>query len=130
MRDPKSQISGHVTVNERIPSERFTRFVDEKMKDWVRDQEIAADAFDYEVSFFDEDSIDEVSCMALVQAGSHIWRSWETADNPRLALRRALEGMREETIVAQTTTEHDELAIEHTPQSPMNHGPAGPTVRL
>ena len=28
---------GHVTINERDPSSRFNRFVDERIKDWMRD---------------------------------------------------------------------------------------------
>ena len=98
---------GHVTVNERIPSQRFHKFVDEKMKDWMIDHihqgEQAADlpfpqtnslhlgGTDYEVSFFDEDPLGEISCLVVVQSGDTMWRAWESADNPRSALSRSLE---------------------------------------
>lgn len=92
MRDP----NGHVTVNERVPSHRFHRFVDEKIKDWMRDHQISEQPAEYEVAFFDEDPLGEISCMVVIHSGKKLWRSWETADNPRLALRRSLEQLRSE----------------------------------
>ncbi len=87
---------GHITVNERVPSQRFNRFVDEKIKDWMREHALGEDSTDYEVAFFDEDSIGEVSCLVVIHSGDHLWRSWESADNPRIALRRSLERLHEE----------------------------------
>lgn len=91
MREP----NGHVTVNERIPTQRFHRFVDEKIKDWMRDHEFGEQPAEYEVAFFDEDSLGEISCLVVIHSGQHLWRSWETADNPRLALSRSLEQLKE-----------------------------------
>ena len=85
---------GHVTVNERMPSVRFHRFVEEKVKDWIRDHEIQASDTDFEVAFFDEESLGETSCLVVIHSGEHLWRSWETADNPRQALSRSLEHLR------------------------------------
>lgn len=99
MRDP----NGHVTINERVPSQRFNRFVDEQIRDWMRDQNFGEDPAEYEVAFFDEDPLGEVSCLVVIQAGKQLWRSWETADNPRLALSRSIENLREEP---ETDREH------------------------
>jgi hypothetical protein len=94
-------MNGHVTVNERTPSHRFHRFVDEKIKDWVKDQEITQQPTEYEVAFFNEDAIGEVSCMVVIHSGPALWRSWETADSPQLALKRSLEHLRPETDVTE-----------------------------
>ncbi|HVK61079.1 MAG TPA: hypothetical protein VM432_05995 [Bdellovibrionales bacterium] len=87
MREPQ----GHITVNEHVPTQRFHRFVDEKVKDWLRDHGFEDQPSEYEVAFFDEDVLGEVSCLVVVQSGEQMWRSWETADNPRAALSRSLE---------------------------------------
>ena len=107
-----SESIGHVTVNERVPSLRFHKFVDERMQGWMREHlngsnfgshtdrevsieasasEIAFNETDYEVSFFDEDPLGEISCLVVVQSGETLWRAWESADNPRAALSRSLE---------------------------------------
>lgn len=87
MREPV----GHITVNERIPSQRFHRFVDEKIKDWMKDHNLEEQPAEYEVAFFDEDPLGEISCLVVIHSGKQLWRSWETADNPRLALYRSIE---------------------------------------
>jgi len=87
MREPV----GHITVNERIPSQRFHRFVDEKIKDWMKDHNLEEQPAEYEVAFFDEDPLGEISCLVVIHSGKQLWRSWETADNPRLALHRSIE---------------------------------------
>jgi hypothetical protein len=84
---------GHITVNEHAPSQRFHRFVEEKVRDWMREREITDQNTEYEVAFFDEDSLGETSCLIVVQQGENLWRAWETADNPRLALSRSLENL-------------------------------------
>lgn len=94
---------GHVTVNERVPTQRFHRFVDEKVRDWMREHHVDDDPAEYEVAFFDEEPLGEISCLVVVQSGDHFWRSWETADNPRLALRRSLEQLKVEA----SSTEED-----------------------
>ena len=81
--------NGHVTVNERVPSHRFHRFVEEKVKDWMKEN-LNDELAQYEVAFFEEDVLGEVSCLVVIQAGDHLWRSWESADNSRLALSRSL----------------------------------------
>jgi hypothetical protein len=93
MREP----SGHITVNERLPSNRFTRFVDEKIKNWMKDHHLEDDRSEYEVAFFNEDTIGEISCLVVIHAGNAMWRSWETADNPQLALRRSIERLEPES---------------------------------
>lgn len=84
---------GHVTVNEHVPTEKFNRFVDEKVKAWIADHQGANDerASEYEVAFFDEDALGEVSCLVVIHCGGQLWRAWETGDNPRTALARSLE---------------------------------------
>ena len=84
---------GHVTVNERVPSQRFHRFVDEQVKEWMREHDISDRQAEYEVAFFDEDPLGETSCLIVIQQGENLWRSWETADNPRQALSRCLENL-------------------------------------
>lgn len=86
--------TGHVTVNERVPTPRFHRFVEEKLKDWMRDHGLVEGHTEYEVAFFDEESLGEVSCLVVIHAGDSLWRSWETADNPRVALARSLENLK------------------------------------
>lgn len=49
------------------------------------------------MAFFDEDSIGEVSCLVVVQAGGQMYRAWETADEPRLALKRSLEHIKSDS---------------------------------
>lgn len=86
-----TELIGHVTVNEHMPTERFQRFVEEKVKDWIKDHGFDHQRSEYEVAFFDEDALGEVSCLVVVQVGDQMWRSWETADNPRAALSRSIE---------------------------------------
>ena len=88
--------TGHITVNERVPNERFNKFVEEQVRGWVREHAISEDATDYEVAFFDEDQLGEVSCLVVIHNGEHLWRSWQSADNPRIALRRTLERLHED----------------------------------
>ena len=85
---------GHVTVNERMPSQRFNRFVEEKVQGWLRDNSMDAAPVDFEVAFFDEEPLGEVSCLVVISSEGQMWRSWESADNPRLALRRTMENIR------------------------------------
>ena len=82
---------GRITINERNPNSRLNRYVDEQMKDWMRDHLDALPETDYEVSFFDEDPIGEISCLVIVQSGETLWRAWQSADNPRMALKRSLQ---------------------------------------
>ena len=84
---------GHVTVNEHVPTEKFNRFVDEKVKAWVADHQADGDEqpSEYEVAFFDEDTLGEVSCLVVIHCGGQLWRAWESGDNPRTALARSLE---------------------------------------
>jgi hypothetical protein len=83
---------GHVTVNEHAPSEKFNQFVDEKVRNWIGDHEGAdVQQSDYEVAFFDEEMIGEVSCLVVIHCGGQLWRAWESGDNPRSALQRGLE---------------------------------------
>jgi hypothetical protein len=84
---------GHVTVNEHVPTEKFNRFVDEKVKAWIADHQDAntEQPSEYEVAFFDEDSLGEVSCLVVIHCDGQLWRAWETGDNPRMALARSLE---------------------------------------
>lgn len=83
---------GHVTVNEHVPTEKFNRYVDEKVKAWIGDHEgEATQPAEYEVAFFDEDTLGEVSCLVVIHCGGQLWRAWETGDNPRTALARSLE---------------------------------------
>ncbi len=91
------ETSGHVTINERMPTQRFHRFVDEKIREWIRENGLDTKPVDYEVAFFDEDPLGEVSCLIVLNAGGQLWKSWETADNPRVALRRSIENLRPET---------------------------------
>ncbi len=82
---------GHVTVNEHIPTEKFNRFVDEKVQNWIGDHESAEGQLaEYEVAFFDEEALGEVSCLVVVQCGGQLWRSWQSGDNPGTALKRSL----------------------------------------
>jgi hypothetical protein len=83
--------SGQITINERSPSHRFHRFVDEKVRNWMKGNELVNDAAEYEVAFFNEEVIGEVSCLVVIHSGATHWRSWEAASNPQLALRRSLE---------------------------------------
>jgi hypothetical protein len=86
----------NVTVNEKSPTPSFNRWVDERVRDWMRDHEIEGEQTDYEVAFFDEDSIGEVSCLVVIHAGNHVWRSWESASSPRASLSRSLERLHED----------------------------------
>ena len=88
---PNSGPLGHITFNERNPNSRLNRFVDERMREWMRDHLDVLPETDYEVSFFDEDPIGEISCLVIVQSGETLWRAWQSADNPRMALKRSLE---------------------------------------
>lgn len=104
---------GHVTMNEQVPSERFSRFVEEKVQDWMKDHgfDMAKGAATYEVAFFDEEALGQVSCLVIIQRGNELWRAWEEGDNPRTALSRSLEHLKieeDESIVNETTnrTQH------------------------
>lgn len=92
------EASGRVTVNEHMPSQRFHRFVDEKIRDWMEAHQLTGRPLDYDVAFFDEDPLGEVSCLIVINASGHLWRAWETADNPRVALSRSIENLRMETM--------------------------------
>lgn len=82
---------GQVKFNERSLNDGLQRFVDENIRRWLMAQNIGPDPTDYEVAFFDEDTLGEVSCLITVNSGARLWRSWETATNPRLAFNRSLE---------------------------------------
>lgn len=86
---------GHVTVNEQIPTEKFNRFVDEKVKVWIGDHQSVdggiGEPAEYEVAFFDEEMLGEVSCLVVIHCGGQLWRAWESGDSPRSALKRGLE---------------------------------------
>ena len=85
---------GHVTVNEHVPTEKFNRYVDEKVKVWIDDHQDAEEELaEYEAAFFDEDTLGEVSCLVVVHCGGQLWRAWESGDNPRVALQRSLENL-------------------------------------
>ena len=86
-----AEASGHVTINERNPTDKFQRFVDEKIRHWLKKNDFQDGPIEYEVAFFDEDVLGEVSCMIVVQNGARMWRSWETAENPRMALSKSME---------------------------------------
>jgi hypothetical protein len=86
--------SGHVTVNERAPSQRFQRFVEEQIKLWIKENSLNDPNMEYEIAFFDEDPLGETSCLIVVQSGELLWRAWETADNPRAALKLSIEHLR------------------------------------
>ncbi len=107
MREPL----GHVTINERIPSQRFHRFVDEKIKDWMHDHQLEDRPAEYEVAFFDEDSLGEISCLVVIQAGPKSWRSWETADNPRLALSRSIDRLQENSDLQESKGEMETINL-------------------
>ena len=101
---------GHVTVNEHVPTEKFNRFVDEKVKTWIGDHEGAdGQPSEYEVAFFDEDTLGEVSCLVVIHCGGQLWRAWESGDNPRIALQRSLE---------QLAVDDEASASESSVQSP------------
>jgi hypothetical protein len=113
MNESQNQSQSHVTVNERMPSVRFHRFVEEKVKDWIREHDISATEADFEVAFFDEEALGETSCLVIVHSGDHLWRSWETADNPRTALSRSLDHLREDVLeesLAEGTVESNRIS--------------------
>ena len=99
---------GHVTINERNPSSRFNRFVDERMKDWMRDYLDDLPDTDYEVSFFDEDPLGEISCLVIVQSGETLWRAWESADTPRTALKRSLHHLHTDGVIGGQPDDQDD----------------------
>ena len=86
--------SSHVTVNEQVPSVRFRRFVEDEVTTWMQHEGVAELPAEYEVAFFDEDHTGEISCLVVIHCGADIWRSWESADNPRMALQRSLEHLK------------------------------------
>ena len=99
---------GHVTVNEHVPTEKFNRFVDEKVKAWIADHDADdGEPTEYEVAFFDEEPLGEVSCLVVIHTGGQLWRAWETADNPRAALARSLEGLHVDDEATATESEID-----------------------
>lgn len=92
MPEPIKVSNGHVTVNEHVPTEKFSRYVDEKVKSWLSDhQGQDGAAAEYEVAFFDEDALGEVSCLVVMHCGGQLWRAWDRGDSPREALARSLE---------------------------------------
>lgn len=108
-----AQQTGHVTVNEHVPTEKFNRFVDEKVKAWIADhQGDEPSPSDYEVAFFDEEALGEVSCLVVVHCGGQLWRAWEVGDNPRLALARSLDRL---------VVDDEATASESLPSLPMVH---------
>ena len=85
---------GEIKFNEHgLSDSGLQRFVDDKMRQWLKSEGLAEGPTDYEVSFFDEDVLGEVSCMIAVHCGSKSWRSWESADNPRTAFFRSIENL-------------------------------------
>ncbi len=85
---------GSVKYNERTLHDRLSRDVDEKMRHWLRERRLDEGPSGYEVSFFDEDILEEVSCLIMVQARNRRWRSWETAPNARQAFILSIERLR------------------------------------
>jgi|GEM_PF-4050218 len=107
---------GHVTVNEHVPTEKFNRFVDEKVKAWIADhqgEQTEPEASEYEVAFFDEETLGEVSCLVVVHCGGQLWRAWETGDNPRTALARSLEHLAVDDEATATEAEANNSKMVH-----------------
>lgn len=113
MERPLTDAHGHVTVNERMPTQRFHRFVEEKIKDWLHAHQVDESKAEYEVAFFDEDPLGEISCLVVLHTGDQLWRAWETADNPRVALTRSLDGLKPESSLDETDTETETPIITH-----------------
>lgn len=93
------EASGHITVNERQPTDRFNDYVEEKIQLWLKEHRanIAIEpqtAPEYEVAFFDEETLGEVSCLVVIHDGFQLWRAWETSSNPRLALGQSLAALK------------------------------------
>lgn len=85
---------GRISVNDQNPTSRLQRYVEERVKRWLVSQELdEAKPMDFEVAFFNEEVVGEVSCLITVQAGETQWRSWETGESPQSALNRSLENM-------------------------------------
>ncbi len=90
MREP----NGHVTVNEHVPTEKFSRFVEEKVQSWMSEHHAKdGSPSEYEVAFFDEDVLGEVSCLIVIHCGGQLWRAWESGDTPRAALAKTIESL-------------------------------------
>lgn len=89
------EANGHISVNETAPTERFNHYVEEQIATWIQShdsQALSASATtpEYEVAFFDEEAIGEISCLVVIHINDQLWRAWETAENPRAALARTL----------------------------------------
>ena len=97
-----SETVRRISVNEKHPSSRLQRYVEERVKQWLNDQDLlratqSKRPADYEVAFFDEEvpgqANGEVSCLITVQAGETQWRSWEIGESPQAALNKSLENL-------------------------------------
>jgi hypothetical protein len=87
---------GQVTINQKSPTQTFQRFVDEQVTAWLEAHNLNVSESVYDVSFFSEEALDEMSCMISIESNGQTWRAWETADNHRIALARSLERLQPE----------------------------------
>ena len=95
----------NVTVNEKSPSPSLNRVVDERIRDWMREHEIDGEQTDYEVAFFDEESTGDISCLVVIHAGNHLYRSWESSPTPKAALKKSLARLHENLKETHTLSE-------------------------
>lgn len=87
-----THLNGQITYNDKTTDSRFNRFVEEKIKGWIQQNFSMEDEnSSFHVAFFDESSIGEVSCLLEVTVNNDHWRSWEMADNARVALSRSID---------------------------------------
>lgn len=105
------EANGHISVNENAPTERFNAYVEEQVAAWIRAHESSSTTVsettpEYEVAFFDEEAVGEISCLVVIHINDQLWRAWETADNPRAALARTLAAL----SVDDAATEAQQLA--------------------
>ena len=87
-----STVVGQVTFNDRAATALLEGYVDDQVRSWL-DGRNESDLTRYEVAFFDEDSLSEVSCLVALFSDGRLLKSWESADDPRLALKRSLDNL-------------------------------------
>lgn len=85
-----------VSFNEQGCDTQLEKFVDTNIRTWIDSSGIGDELTDYEVEFFAEESIGNVSCLIVVQSGPKMWRSWETGDDPQTAFYRSLENLQKD----------------------------------